>query len=399
MQFTIEKRLKNSLARAGRIDTVHGSINTPAYVAVGTKASVKGLTTEQLKYCGIQVVLANTYHLYLQPGESVVKDGGGLHKFMHWDRPLMTDSGGFQVYSLGIAYGRDHSKFLSKHDVDEFLKNAPHKDMRERLAKVSEQGVIFKSHIDGSSHTLTPEKSIEIQHDLGADIIFAFDDFVTPTDPYKDHQHATERTHRWAKRSLRKHYELGQGQQALYGIVQGGPHKDLRVASAQTIANMGFDGFGIGGSYTKEEMIDVLKWVCPILPEEYPRHLLGIGEPVQIFSAVEHGSDTFDCVMPTREARNGRLYTAYGAINIFNAVYRQDLESIDYGCTCYTCINYTRAYVAHLFRARELMAFTLASIHNLFFFADLVINIRNSILHNRFFEFRDEFLGKYLSKN
>ncbi len=406
MKFSVEKKLKNSLARAGRLETVHGVIETPAFVTVGTKAAVKALTAEQVAALASQVVLANTYHLYLQPGDELVRDAGGLHKFMNWPGPMMTDSGGFQVYSLGIAYGRDHSKFLSQHDVEEFLKKAPTEESRERLAQISEDGVRFKSHIDGSAHVLTPEKSIDIQHNLGADIMFAFDDFVTPTDPYEDHKAATERTHRWAERSLDQHkklIELGLpnspsadfGISALFGIVQGGPHKDLREASARTISAMDFDGFGIGGSYTREEMTEVLKWTCPILPEEKPRHLLGIGEPVQIFAAVENGADTFDCVAPTREARNGRLYTADGTINIYNSAYKTDFGKIEVDCDCYTCLHHSRAYLAHLFRARELGAYTLASIHNLRFFNRLLANTRQAILEDKFFEFRDEFVGRY----
>jgi queuine tRNA-ribosyltransferase len=256
--------------------------------------------------------------------------------------------------------------------------------------------VKFKSHIDGSAHMLTPEKSMDIQHNLGADIMFAFDDFVTPTDPYADHKQATERTHRWAERSLAQHIKSGESaSHALFGIVQGGPHRDLREDSACTIAGMDFDGFGIGGSYTREEMTEVLKWVCPILPEDKPRHLLGIGEPVQIFAAVEHGSDTFDCVAPTREARNGRLYTTNGTVNIFNNAYKTDLGKIEEGCDCYTCANHTLGYLAHLFRARELGAYTLASIHNLRFFNRLLANIRQAILEEQFFEYRDKFVKEY----
>ena len=395
--FSIEKRLAGRLGRAGIFMTPHGPLETPAFVAVGTKATVKTLTPTQLTELGASVVLANTYHLYLQPGSDVVREAGGLHRFMHWDGPMMTDSGGFQVYSLGVAYARDYSKFLSQHDVARLLARRPTKETQKPLAIVKEDGVTFRSHLDGSEHVLTPEKSMAIQHDLGADIMFAFDDFTAPMDPYDRHRDTMERTHRWAERSLTAHKEAGKhGPQALFGIVQGGVHQDLREASARTIGGMDFPGFGIGGSYTKEEMAQTIQWVNPLLPEEKPRHLLGIGEPVQLFVGIEHGVDTFDCVAPTREARNGRLYTAQGRINIGNARFIRDFTPVDMSCACYTCRNHTRAYIAHLFRAKELLGFTLASIHNLYFFVNLVKQIRQSILDNRFDEFRDNFLRGYL---
>jgi queuine tRNA-ribosyltransferase len=396
--FTIEKRIEGALGRAGRIETPHGSIETPAFVVVGTKANVKALTPQMVRETGAQIVLANTYHLYLEPGDEIVRAAGDLHTFMRWNGPMMTDSGGFQVYSLGIAYGRDHSKFLSQHDVKTFLENPPQRESRARLAKVSEEGVRFTSHLDGSTHFFTPEKSIAVQHHLGADIMFAFDDFVTPTDPYDDHRRATERTHRWAERCIAAHKEdtTAVSKQALFGIVQGGPFEDLRTASARTIGSMDFDGYGIGGSYTKEEMEKTLTWVNPLLPEEKPRHLLGIGEPIQLFIAVEHGIDTFDCVAPTREARNGRLYTRSGRINIGNARFKKDFAPIDSACSCTTCAGgFTRAYIAHLFRASELLGYTLASIHNIHFFTGLLKGMRVSILEDSFSAYKGKFIERY----
>ena len=409
VRFTIEKRLNDGLGRAGRLETSHGVVETPAFVAVATKASVKALTSSQVRALGTEIVLANTYHLHLEPGESVVHEAGGLARFMNWSGPTMTDSGGFQVYSLGVAYARQYSKFLSTHDVERFLANAPTTEGKKRLASVSEEGVAFRSHLDGSSRVLTPERSIEIQHTLGADITFAFDDFVSPTEPFELHRASMERTHRWAARSLAAHKKniqhpmsdiLGvQDGQALFGIVQGGPHRALREESARAIAAMGFDGFGIGGSYTREEMVDVLRWVTPLLPEELPRHLLGIGEPMQLFLGVEHGVDTFDCVAPTREARNGRLYTPSGPINITNARFTRDFSPIDARCPCETCAaGTTRAYLAHLFRARELLGYTLASIHNLFFITSLVKRMRAAIIEGRFSEFKDSFVREYYNR-
>jgi queuine tRNA-ribosyltransferase len=398
LNFIIEKKLKNRLGRAGSIETSHGFVETPAFVVVGTKAAVKAVSPEQLSAMGAQIVLANTYHLYLQPGEEVVRQAGGLHEFMGWDKPTMTDSGGFQAYSLGSAYARDYKKFISKGELETFIKKEklPEKT-RDMLASINEDGVVFKSHLDGSSHTLTPEKSIEIQHGIGADIIFAFDECTSPTDPYDYQKLSMERTHRWAERSLTAHKKRGpeKAYQSLFGIVQGGPYEDLRKLSAKTIASMDFDGFGIGGSYTKEDMEDVLRWVNPLLPEDKPRHLLGIGEPLQLFMGIEDGVDTFDCVAPTREGRNGSLYTKRGRINILNAKFRQDFNVIDVECGCYTCQKYSRAYLAHLFRAGEIFGLTLASIHNLHFIVNLVKEIRVSILDGRFAEFKEDFLKTY----
>lgn len=404
--FKIEKELSNGLGRAGTIYTPHGEISTPAFVVVGTKATVKALTPEQIKNLGAQAVLANTYHLYLQPGSELIKQAGGLHQFMDWSGPTFTDSGGFQVFSLGAAFGEGGlTKFATG-------KNSPigspygekgspygEKDGREsgdydKLAKIDEDGVTFRSHLDGSEHRLTPEKSIKIQHDLGADIIFAFDECTAPSADLVYQQEALERTHRWAKRSLAEHQKLG-GSQSLFGIVQGGRFKELRQASAKFIGALPFAGFGIGGSFDKEDMGTAVRWVNELLPKNKPRHLLGIGAVEDIFNGIENGADSFDCVAPTREARNGSLYTANGRINLNNASYREDFSPIEKGCDCYTCQHFTKAYLAHLFRSKEMLAGTLATIHNLYFFVNLVKNIRQAILADNFTEFKDKTLSRY----
>lgn len=417
IDFKIEKKLEVNLGRAGTITTPHGEIRTPAFVVVGTKASVKALTPDQLQDLGSQVVLANTYHLYLQPGDELVGDAGGLHKFMNWQGPMMTDSGGFQVFSLGAAYGKEISKVTTITDPN-FLIPERSIDSIVPLAKISNDGVSFKSHLDGSLHYITPEKSIEIQHNLGADIIFAFDECTSPTENEKYQDEALSRTHAWAKRSLQRHTELEQEKvarsqvlgvtssdhspeqlspapQALFGIVQGGRSEVLRKKSAEVIGAMDFDGFGIGGSFAKEDMSTAVKWVNEILPEEKPRHLLGIGEPEDLFMGVENGVDLFDCVGPTRIARNGTLFTKNGKINLFNAKFVNIFEPVEVDCECYTCKSYTLAYLSHLFRAKEMEAATLASIHNIYFITHLVDQMREAILNDKFFEFKDNFLKNY----
>lgn len=376
--FTIEKEIPGSLARAGVIHTPHGDIQTPAFIPVGTKATVKALSPEQVEMLGAQAILANTYHLYLQPGEAIVKETGGLSKFMHWNKPTFTDSGGFQVFSLGAAFGKRMSKVAKSDD-----KKSDREEESPRLAKVDEDGVTFRSHIDGSEHRFTPEKSIDIQHDIGADIIFAFDE-CPPTDATNEYQkEAMERTHRWAQRSLDEHKKL-KGDQQLFGIVQGGRDEILRRESAKAIGAMGFDGFGIGGSFDKEDMGHAVRWVNEELPKEKPRHLLGIGDPADLVEAVRNGCDTFDCVAPTRQGRTGSLYTKKGRLNIRNAEFSHDFSPIEKNCDCYTCRNYSRAYLSHLFRAEEMFAATLASIHNLRFLIRLVDDMRESILEETF---------------
>ena len=315
--FNIHKELPNSLGRVGTIHTFHGDIQTPAFVTVGTKGTVKSLTPEQLKETGAQVIIANTYHLYLEPGESLIKKLGGLHKVMNWSGPLMTDSGGFQVFSLGVAYGNKGVSKISKKKEQELLLSDSLDDIdRPKIATIDPNGVTFRSHIDGNAHYLSPEKSIEIQHNLGADIIFAFDECTSPHESLHYQKEALERTHRWARRSLEHHQKVSTcqvdtfGGQALFGIVQGGRDEKLRKESAEYIGSLDFDGFGIGGSFEKEDMDKAVQWVNKILPKEKPRHLLGIGEPLDLFMAVEKGCDLFDCVSPTRIARNGGVYTS-----------------------------------------------------------------------------------------
>ena len=445
MNFKIEKKMEGKLGRAGIIETPHGIIETPAFVVVGTKGTVKSVNSEQVRDAGAQVVLANTYHLYLQPGDEIVKEMGGLNKMMNWHGPTMTDSGGFQVFSLGSAYGKGISKVLQITDPSLLIPERFDDTLAPRLAKVGQDGVSFTSHLDGSVHYITPEKSIQIQHNLGADIIFAFDECTSPAEDLKYQEEALERTHQWALRSLEEHHKLiesssrshlfpsqtpPQGETfsrfhsviplenriqdsdgpALFGIVQGGREESLRKKSAKIISEMevdlptlaggkkGFDGFGIGGSFAKEDMSTAVKWVNEILPEEKPRHLLGIGEPEDLFMGIENGVDLFDCVLPTRLGRNGTLYTKEGKIHIMNTGYRKDMSPIESDCECYTCKNYSRAYISHLFHGKEMLGGTLASIHNIHFIVNLVKQIRQSIFNNNFDKFKKEFLSRYSIK-
>lgn len=381
--------------------TPHGEIKTPAFVAVGTKATVKSVSTEQVKEAGLQVVLANTYHLFLQPGDEVIKKAGGLHTFMNWSGPTMTDSGGFQVFSLGSAYGKEISKVVAETNPNFLIPERSTDSDIPRLAVVGSDGVSFRSHLNGDLHYITPEKSIEIQHNIGADIIFAFDECTSPTETLLYQEEALNRTHRWAQKSLDFHVSKENAKrQALFGIVQGGRDEGLRKKSAKLISEMSsdgrqFDGFGIGGSFAKEDMSTAVKWVNEILPEEKPRHLLGIGEPEDLFAGVENGVDLFDCVSPTRNGRNGTLFTSHGKIHISNATYREDFSPIEEGCACTTCKHYTRSYVCHLFHGKEMLAGTLASIHNLHFISNLVANMRQAIIDDNFAEYKKSFLSKY----
>ncbi|KKU68405.1 MAG: Queuine tRNA-ribosyltransferase [Parcubacteria group bacterium GW2011_GWA2_47_16] len=395
-EFRIEKKLpRGRPGRAGILTTSHGAIETPAFVAVGTKGSVKSLTPKQVKDLGAEVVLANTYHLYLQPGEKVLRKAGGLGRFMNWSGPTMTDSGGFQAFSLGAAYGTKMNKLAEvkqENTIDE-------RNMMTKLARITEDGVEFKSVLDGSTHFFTPERSMEIQHAIGADMIFAFDECTSPIAPYEYQKEAMNRTHAWAARSLRKHQQLttdnSQQKQALFGIVQGGRFPDLRKESAKIIGAMDFDGFGIGGSFEKKDMNTAVGWVNKILPEEKPRHLLGIGDPLDLWDAVEEGCDLFDCVAPTRIARHGTLYSPNGLIHITGAKYRNDFSPVVDGCACYACKNFSKAYLGYLFRAREFLAYTLASIHNLYFIINLVKGMRKAILEDNFSETKSNFFLKY----
>ena len=409
-KFKIEKKLKDSLGRVGVFSTPHGDIITPSFVVVGTKATIKSVLPEDLLENNIQVILANTYHLYLQPGDELIKKAGGLHRFMNWQGPMMTDSGGFQVFSLGAAYGKELSKVVSISDPSLLIpERSSADDGVPRLATIGNDGVSFRSHIDGSLHYITPEKSIEIQHNLGADIIFAFDECTSPVENLRYQEEALFRTHAWAKRSLKKHLDLekeklekggNSSQQALFGIVQGGRSEELRKKSAKEISEMQidgktFDGFGIGGSFAKEDMSTACKWVNEVLPENKPRHLLGIGEPEDLFMGVENGVDFFDCVGPTRIARNGSMFTKQGKINILNEKFKDDFSPVEKNCECSTCKKYTRAYLSHLFRAKEMLGATLATIHNVYFINKLVQDMRQAILEDRFFEFKNTFLKDY----
>ena len=394
--FTIQGELGGTLARAGEITTPHGTIQTPAFINVGTKATVKSLTPEQVSGLGAQAVLANTYHLYLKPGSEVVREMGGLHEFMNWCGAIFTDSGGFQVFWLGEAYGKGVSKIASGDDCAQSDKRPAGK----QLAKVDDDGVTFRSHIDGSSHRLTPEKSMQIQHDLGADIMFAFDECTSPQATHEYQREALERTHAWATRSLSEHQRLGisspeQKYQALFGVVQGGRHEDLRRHSAEVLGGMDFDGFGIGGSFNKDDMGTAVRWVNETLPKDKPRHLLGIGEPIDLFEGVENGVDTFDCVSPTRVARNSAVYTPTGRVNLSNTKYMRQPGPIMEGCECYTCENYSVAYLSHLVRADEMLSATLLSIHNLHFITHLVADIRASIIDGSFFELKRKTFTTY----
>ncbi len=403
LKFTIAKKLSGRLGRAGVIETPHGIIETPAFITVGTKAAVKSINSDQIKEIGIQCVLANTYHLYLQPGDELIKKAGGLHSFMNWPGPMMTDSGGFQVFSLGVAFGKGIAKMNKGREL--LLPEArPDDEGLPKLVTIDNDGVMFRSHLDGSAHYFTPEKSIDIQHNLGADIIFAFDECTSPTESVHYQSQALDRTHRWAKKSLEHHIKISKKEApALFGIVQGGRHEHLRKESAQYLADLkvdgvGFDGFGIGGSFEKEDMGTAVEWANQILPENKPRHLLGIGEPEDLFQGVENGVDTFDCVAPTRNGRTGTVYTCFGKKHIENNCYIDDFSPIDKDCKCYTCRNYTRAYINHLFRGKEMLAGTLASIHNLYFVTSLVAGMRQAILNDTFNEYKESFFKKYNEK-
>jgi len=387
--------MDEGLGRSGVITTPHGTIRTPAFIPVGTKATVKTVLPESMQELGAQAVLANAYHLYLQPGPDIVEAAGGLGAFMNWPGPTFTDSGGFQVLSLGVGFKKVLAMDVSGRTVDDVV--APGKD---RLAHVDDDGVTFTSHLDGSRHRFTAEVSMQVQHALGADIIFAFDECTTLMNSREYQQLAMRRTLEWADRCITEHRRLTEVNndrhyQALFGVIQGAQYEDLRRQAAAEIASLPFDGFGIGGAIEKERMADIVRWVCEELPNDKPRHLLGIGEPADFFTAIAAGADTFDCVSPARVARNAALYTADGRFNVTASVNRRTFEPIEPDCTCYTCQNYTRAYLHHAFKAKESIASTLATIHNQHFIVTLVDRIRRSIELGEFDELRTEFLGRY----
>ncbi len=364
--YELIKKDKHSKARRGRLHTPHGTVETPVFMPVGTAATVKAMRPEDLRELGAEIILSNTYHLYLRPGEDIVREAGGLHSFMHWDGPILTDSGGFQVFSLG------------------------------KMRKITEEGAFFRSHIDGSPHMLTPEKSIEIQNALGSDIIMAFDECI----PYPaDHDYvkrSTERTTRWLERCKKAHQDVER--QSLFGIMQGGMYEDLRRMSARQITDLDLPGYAIGGlsvGEPRELLYDVLDYSTDLLPEDRARYVMGVGTPDHLFEGVERGVDMFDCVLPTRLARNGAAMTSKGRVSIKNAKYERDFSPLDEECGCYTCRHYSRAYLRHLFKSNEILSSMLLSYHNLYFLVNTMKKIRQAIEEDRFGEYKREFYSKY----
>ncbi|MDQ2739044.1 MAG: tRNA guanosine(34) transglycosylase Tgt [Actinomycetota bacterium] len=393
--FTVSTRLSGARGRTGLLTTAHGQIRTPAFIAVGTKATVKAVLPESMSDLGAQAVLANAYHLYLQPGSDIVEAAGGLGKFMNWPGPTFTDSGGFQVLSLGAGFKKVLAMNVSGLRSDEVIAAG-----KTRLATVDDDGVTFKSHLNGSKHRFTPEVSMQIQHQLGADIIFAFDECTTLMNTREYQERSVKRTQAWAARCVQEHLRLtrervGRPYQALFGVVQGAQYEDLRRQAVRDLLPLGFDGLGIGGALEKENLGTIVRWCCEEMPETMPRHLLGISEPDDIFTAIENGADTFDCVSPSRVARNGAIYSPDGRYNVVTARYRRDFSPLAENCDCYTCVNYTRAYLHHLFKGKEMISCTLATIHNERFIVRLVDDIRRSIDAGSFADFRAEFLGRY----
>lgn len=390
--FKIGKKLSTgTLARTGTITTPHGTIKTPAFIVVGTAATVKAMTVEQVNEAGAQAVLANAYHLYLRPGHKTVEKAGGLGKFMNWDGPTFTDSGGFQVLSLGSGFKK----------VIDMKGEVPLADKKERLALVDDDGVTFYSHLDGSKHRFTPELSMQIQHAVGADIMFAFDELTSLVDPYDYQRQAVNRTHAWADRCLAELSALRAAHpdrpyQALFAVIQGAQYEDLRRMTSKHLGALdGFDGFGIGGAIEKDKLGDIVRWCNEELPEDKPKHMLGISEPDDIFVAIENGIDIFDCVSPTRVGRNGSFYTYEGRVNIGKAEFAEDFTPLVAECSCYTCANYTRAYLRHLHKAGEILGMTLLSLHNEYFIIKLVDDIRGSIEDGSFFELKKNWLKRY----
>jgi queuine tRNA-ribosyltransferase len=367
IKFEILKKCKKTKARLGKLFTPHGVIETPIFMPVGTQATVKAMTPRELEDLGIQIILSNSYHLFLRPGHSLIAQAGGLHKFMGWKGAILTDSGGFQVFSLG------------------------------KLNKINDEGVSFNSHIDGSKHLVSPEKAMEIQMALGADIAMAFDECTTyPAGKYQV-EIAAQRTVQWAKRCKEVHYSLNQ---SLFGIVQGGIFKDLRIENAKKLVELDFPGYAIGGlsvGEPKSIMYEILDCTVPCLPNNKPRYLMGVGAPQSILEGTIRGVDMFDCVLPTRNARNGSLFTSSGKLSITNAKYKDDFTPLDNKCKCYTCQNFTRAYLRHLYMSKEILASTLGTIHNLYFMSSLMKNIRLALLEDRLLEFKEEFLSNFLS--
>lgn len=366
IKYELIKESKNTKARLGRITTPHGVIETPVFMAVGTQATVKTLTKEELEDLEAQIILGNTYHLWNQPGNNIIREAGGLHKFMNWDRPILTDSGGFQVFSLA------------------------------RLRDITEEGVTFRHHKSGAKLFLSPELAVKIQNDLGSDIMMAFDECPPYPSSYEYLKASMERTIRWAKRCKDAHQNPDT--QALFGIVQGGEYEDLRKTCVEELLKIGFDGYAIGGTSVgepKEIQNMILDFTVPLLPKDKPRYLMGVGSPGAILDAVERGIDMFDCVLPTRIARHGTAMTTYGRVIIKNKEYERDFGPLDPECDCYTCKNYTRSYLRHLFKAGEILGQRLVSIHNIRYLINLTTNIRKAIKEDRFLEFKEEVYQKY----
>ncbi|MGX4644783.1 tRNA guanosine(34) transglycosylase Tgt [Holzapfeliella sp. JNUCC 80] len=357
---------KQTGARLGEVKTPHGTFQTPIFMPVGTQATVKTMSPEDLEKVGAQIILANNYHLWLRPGEEIVKEAGGLHKFMNWNHPILTDSGGFQAFSL-----TDNVKF-------------------------NEEGISFKNHLSGKPMFLSPEKAIQVENDLGADIIMSLDMLTDFHSDYAEMQKAVNRTTRWAERGLKAH--KNPDTQALFGIVQGGGYEDLRKQSARDLVSLDFPGYSIGGlsvGETKEEMNQVLDYIVPELPEDKPRYLMGVGTPDALIDGVIRGVDMFDCVLPTRIARNGTVMTSKGRLVIKNAAYARDFGPMDDNCDCYACRNYSRAYIRHLLKAKESFGIHLTSYHNLYFLLDLMKQVREAIKNDRLADFRAEFFENY----
>lgn len=369
LNFTLHKKEKHTAARLGTVETPHGSIETPVFMPVGTLATVKSVSPEELTDMNAQIILSNTYHLWLRPGDDLVKEAGGLHKFMNWNKPILTDSGGFQVFSLA--------------------------DTR----KIEEEGVTFKSHLDGKKLFLSPEKAIHIENNLGADIIMSFDECPDFNHDYDYVKTSINRTTRWAERGLKAHERPDD--HALFGILQGAGYKDLRLQHAKDMISLDFPGYSIGGlsvGESKEDMYEVLNYLTPVMPENKPRYLMGVGSPDALIEGVIRGVDMFDCVLPTRIARNGTTMTSQGRVVIKNAQYARDFTPLDPECDCYTCRNYSRAYIRHLMKTNETFGMRLTSIHNLHFLINLMEQIKEAIREDRLLDFRDEFFLQYYGK-
>jgi queuine tRNA-ribosyltransferase len=394
---------EDQLGRTGVIQTPHGPIRTPAFIPVATNAAMKGILVSTMAQVGAQALLANAYHLYLQPGPDIVAGGGGLGQFMNWPGPTFTDSGGFQVLSLGVGFKKVLAMETAGVNSTDVIAAG-----RDRLAHVDDDGVTFKSHRDGRRHRFTPEVSMAVQRQLGADIIFAFDECTTLMNSRSYQEQALRRTQAWARRCVRAHDELtqqtpAQPPQGLFGVVQGAQYEDLRRAAARDLVRMADEGlalagYGIGGALEKSQLGTIVGWVCQELPEDAPRHLLGIGDPEDLFTGVANGADTFDCVAPARQGRNAAIQHPDGRFNITNAAQRRNFDPIDPDCDCPTCANYSRAYLHHLFASREMLGPMLASIHNERFTVALVDRIRESIQAGQFEDFRVEFLGRYTAR-